>query len=108
MSQGQPNTGRDFESRVAQLYRAFGYSVEHDVLLDGQQVDLKVDRNMDGVGRISAIVECKDWDKRVGNQAAQEFVNTVSALRARNAVNAGVMVSSKGFTAQAKSIGDSV
>ena len=96
--------GRDFESRVGQLYGALGYAVDHNVRRHGQQIDILARRDIEGLQVLSVAVECKDWTRPVGNQEVQNFVASVAALRLANAVDAGVMVSAQGFTADAKSV----
>ena len=55
--------GNEFEDYVAYLYEGFGYSVERDVLLDGQQVDLLAKRQLPGAGPVRIAVECKYLSK---------------------------------------------
>ena len=96
--------GRRFERKVADAYRALGYTVEPNVALHGQQVDLIARREIEGSPTVVLAVECKDHAAPVDNQTVQEFVATVTALRAASAINGGVVVSANGFTAPARAV----
>ena len=95
-----------FQRRVADAYRALGYQVAPNVSLQGQQVDLVARRHDDGGPGHILDVECKDHRAPVGNQAVQDFVSSVTALRAADAVTAGVIVSASGFTSPARAVAD--
>ena len=96
--------GHSFERRVRDAYRALGYQVDSNLRLRGQQVDLVARRDVPGAPPVVLAVECKDQRAPLGNQAIQDFVATITALRASSAITAGVCVSASGFTADAHSV----
>lgn len=57
-NQGPP--WRAAEERVASLYRALGFTVARDVLVQGTQIDVVAEQRMGGLGQIRVAVEVKD------------------------------------------------
>jgi hypothetical protein len=51
---------RAAEERVASLYRALGFTVTRDVLVQGTQIDVVAEQRMGGLGQIRVGVEVKD------------------------------------------------
>ena len=95
--------GDAFELEVASHYEALGYEVEHDLDINGQQVDLLITRQLPGLGQVSYIVECRYKSHGVvGNQEVADFANVLSELQRQNQVHGGIMVSSRGFSRPAK------
>jgi hypothetical protein len=101
-------SGKAFERQVADIYRALGCRVTTNIQLPGQEADLLVTRYVEGFGTLTFMVECKDWSKSVGNQEVQNFIATVTTLRADNSIHYGVMVARCGFTPDARAIGDRI
>ncbi|MDQ6946640.1 MAG: restriction endonuclease, partial [Actinomycetota bacterium] len=97
-----------FERRIAELYRALGYDVKPNIGLYGQQVDLLAQRQVEGAGRITIAIECKDHARSLGNQVIQDFVATITSLRAADPSMVGVVVSASGFTQSARAVVQSV
>jgi len=96
--------GRAFEARVADAYRALGYQVEVNSSGPSQQIDLIARREVQGAGRLVVAIECKDHERKPENQDVQDFVSTVTALRATNAINHCVLVSASGFTSGSREL----
>jgi hypothetical protein len=104
----KPSSGKSFELNVADIYRSLGCKVEANIRLDGQEIDLLVNRYIEGMGPVSLLVECKDWARPIGNQVVQNIIATVNTLRAKGRVQFGVVVSKNGFTPDAKAAADGI
>lgn len=70
--------------------------------LPGKQTDLIARRQIEGGPTVTLAIECKDEKDPVGNGDAIEFISRVVAQRADSTISSGVMVSSSGFTADAR------
>lgn len=103
----QEPKGRSFEREVADAYRLLGYRVVPNTLLAGKQTDLIAERSVPGAPLVVLAIECKDHTAPIGNEAVLAFVNRVVAHRASNLISSGVLVSSSGFTANARQVADS-
>jgi hypothetical protein len=95
-----------FERDVGDLYRALGTEVQHDVMLAGIQIDLLVKESTSSGSRVTRLVECKAYASRVGLQPVRNFAMTSVLLRDRRLAEAATMVSTNGFTAQARLAAD--
>jgi hypothetical protein len=56
----QARAWRAAEERVASLYRALGFTVARDVLVQGTQIDVVAEQRMGGLGQIRVGVEVKE------------------------------------------------
>ena len=93
---------RQFEQYVASIYEHLGFSVTANVLLSGQQIDVLAQRIVSGLGRTRLIVECKYRSKgNVSNQELYDFATVFSAISQANNLDAAVMVTNSGFSAEA-------
>lgn len=104
-SQGpsRDTSGKSFEVRVADLYRALGYQVTPDVGLPGKQTDMMARLEVGGAPPIILAIECKDEARAIGNEKVHAFINRVINHRADSTISGGVMVASRGFTSGARS-----
>ncbi len=95
--------GDRFEADVAKLYMAMGYSVERNIPLAGQEIDIYAKRRFKGGGEHRIIVECKyrSGEARAGNQEIQSIAGAYNVLKQANEANACVIVTSNGFTKDA-------
>jgi hypothetical protein len=100
--------GREFERHVADFYRGLGWKVETNIRLNNQEIDIIASRHVEGLGPLISLIECKDWDRRLTNQEVQNFAATVITLRESGRVHSGVLVSRRGFTADAKGAADGI
>jgi hypothetical protein len=100
--------GLSFQRRVAEAYEGLGYATEQNVEIAGQQIDIIVQRADEAAPPTVLAIECKDYRARVSNQEVQNFVATVTALRAASRVDAGVLVTANGFTAPARAVVESI
>lgn len=91
-----------FERYVGDLYRALGAEVQHDVMLAGIQIDLLVNESTSSGSCVTRLVECKAYASRVGLQPVRGFAMTSVLLRDRGLAEASTLVSTNGFTAQAR------
>lgn len=96
--------GKAFEQKVADTYRLLGYRVVPNVLLGGKQTDLLAEQVVPGAPPIALAIECKDHATPVGNEDVLAFVNRVVTHRANNKISSGTLVSSSGFTANARQV----
>ncbi len=93
---------QSFEQRVADAFRSLGATVEHNVQVDGQQIDVLVrDQTAAGV-EVRLAVECKAYRRPVGVDDVNDFAAVLDALRALKTVVGGVLVSDSGFSRQAR------
>lgn len=97
-------SGKPFEERVADVYRALDYEVTFNVDVAGNQTDLLAERQIPGASRVVLAVECKDHSRAIGNDRVNAFVNRIVAQTRAGVVTGGVMVSRKGFTAKAQAV----
>lgn len=96
--------GNALEDYVAHLYEGFGYSVQRDVLICGQQVDVVVSRQLPGAGEVRIAVECKHLSKgQVSNQTIIDFNAFVTSALFQRAITKGVMITNSSFSRNAKS-----
>ena len=104
MAKKVTKTGKDLEQQVADAYRAIGArKVEHDVELAGHQIDVYVELGTTAEHSLHRIaVEAKDHAKPVGIRIVREFADVVNSLRRLGHVDEGVIVSSSGFSRQAR------
>ena len=103
---GRPRPSwRRFEDRVAGLYRLLGASVEQDVALGGNQIDILVTHRFAG-GTVRRAVECKDYSRSVGIDVINSFAAIAHLLRQRGLVDKATIVAAKGFTPPARAAAD--
>ena len=96
-------TGKKMERRVAKAYRRMhAWKVEHDVKIDGSQIDVYVEQHTRDRGVHRVAIEAKDWSKSVGIEVARKFVRLVDDLRQGGSIDEGIIVSAVGFTKQAR------
>lgn len=99
---GSLRPGKEFERRVADVYRALGYQVTPNLQLDGNQSDLVAHRHVEGGPTLKLIVECKDEKKAIGIKLVNDFIARIISEQAGPDILSGVMVSSSGFTQHAR------
>jgi hypothetical protein len=96
-------TGKKLERRVADAYRQMGaWKVEHDVELGGNQIDVYVELATPGRLLHRIAVEAKDYAKPVGIRIVNEYADIVHLLRRERLIDRGIIVSSAGFSKQAR------
>jgi Restriction endonuclease/NACHT domain len=95
-------SGKAFEVRVADAYRSLGYQVTHNVQLPGKQTDIIAQTRVQGGPLLTLAIECKDEARAVTNTVVLAFVHRVSAHANAGEITSGVMVSSNGFTPDAR------
>lgn len=101
-------SGAPFEGRVADVYRALGYHVVPNTELPGKQTDLIALRQVEGAPGIVLAIECKSDQRPVGNGEVLAFCASTTTLRAGGRVTAGAMVSSNGFTKDARAAAEAL
>lgn len=91
------------EQYVASLYRALGYRVERDVLVDGNQIDVVASKVVPAYGILKLLVEVKLRHTRpIGKDEVLSFRFTARSLIEAGQFSKAVMVSTSGFTRTAK------
>ncbi len=96
-------TGKELELRVAQAYRQMGArKVEHDVELSGHQIDVYVELETADRALHRIAVEAKDYNSPVGIAIIRDFSSIVDRLRRKRLIDEGVIVSTAGFSKQAR------
>jgi hypothetical protein len=90
----------ELEAYVASLYAILGYSVKTNVPLGGQQIDVLVERHLEGIGVTRVIIECKyKTSGSVSNQDVFDTISTLGALMKSHGISHCVMVTHTGFFA---------
>jgi hypothetical protein len=103
MAKKTTKMGKALERHVADAYRAIGArKVEHDVELAGHQIDVYVEMETADRALHRIAVEAKDYSKAVGIKIVRDFAAVVNTLRRLKLVDEGVIVSSSGFSRQAR------
>jgi hypothetical protein len=96
-------TGKELERRVANAYRQMGArKVEHDVELAGNQIDVYVELETPGRLLHRIAIEAKDWSNPVGIDIVNKFAIVADLLRRKRLIDEGVIVSTSGFSKQAR------
>jgi hypothetical protein len=86
------------EEYVGDLYRALGYTVERDVLLHGNQIDLLVSRSVAGAGAIRIAIEVKHRSSPVSKDDVNQFIAVSRRLLENGTVSKCVMVTDTTYT----------
>lgn len=94
--------GYALEREVAAIYRALGGRVEHDVSLAGNQIDIFVTEQTSSGASVKYAVECKAYSRPVGVDVINSFGAVSYLLRNRGLIDKAVVVSTNGFTNQAR------
>ncbi|UCG57269.1 MAG: restriction endonuclease, partial [Phycisphaerales bacterium] len=99
------SSGSSFEANCLKVLRLLGYSVELNVTVGGCQIDIFASYQT-GVISLRLMVECKDYavGRNVGVTELKEFAGVLQAARGR-AVDKGLMITTQGFTREAKEFG---
>jgi Hypothetical protein (DUF2513)/Restriction endonuclease len=97
--------GYQFEREVAAIYRALGARVEQDVVLAGNQIDIFVEEETSSGTKLRTAVECKAYSRPVGVDVVNQFASLIALLKQRGIVDRGALVTSQGFTNQARAAG---
>jgi hypothetical protein len=96
-------TGKELERRVVEAYRALGaWKVEHDVELEGHQIDVYVELETQDRGLHRIAVEAKEYSGKVGIRIVEDFLVVVDHLRRERLIDEGVIVSTAGFSRPAR------
>ena len=97
--------GYQFEREVAAIYRALGARVEQDIVLAGNQIDILIEEQTSSGTRLRTAVECKAYSRPVGIDVVNQFASLIALLKQRGMVDRGAIITSKGFTNQARAAG---
>jgi hypothetical protein len=96
----EPSTrseARKFEEDVASLYKYLGATVQMEVAIGGQRLDMLASFERPNLSTTLA-VECKYYSQLVGASSMNAFSAVVSRLRDQGVVDGGVLVTNTGFT----------
>jgi len=103
MARRTTKTGKALERQVADAYRAMGArKVEHDVEMAGHQIDVYVEMETADRALHRSAVEAKEYGETVGIGIIRDFSEVVNSLRRLGKVAEGVIVSTSGFSRQAR------
>ena len=97
-----PTKARQFERDVAAIYRALGSTVQQDVVLAGNQIDVFVQEKTSSGALVRTAIECKAYSKPIGLEIINQFASLVSLLKERKLIDRGAIVTTEGFTKQAR------
>ncbi|NVK20689.1 MAG: restriction endonuclease [Methylocystaceae bacterium] len=99
------NVGKNFEEKVATIYRRLGFKVTTNIEVPSKQIDLIAEKHIQGIGTTRLMVECKYRSSDpLSNTEVHEFVTTFKALADDYGFDRGVLISKSGFTKNAKAI----
>ena len=94
---------RQFEKDVCEIYALLGYEAEHDLRINGQQIDVIATHRLPGGILHRLIIDAKYSEKsKAGNDDIHSIVPAYQALKAMGQVDACVVVTTVGFTKDAK------
>lgn len=102
LARDAPTRARQFERDVAAIYRALGSTVQQDVVLAGNQIDVFVQEEPSSGALVRTAIECKAYSKPIGLEIVNQFASLVSLLKARKLIDRGAIVTTEGFTKQAR------
>lgn len=91
-----------FERRIAAIYRTLGASVEHNVVLAGNQIDILITEETRAGAKVRSAIECKYFSRHVGINVVNAFAGLASLLRERRLIHKAIIVSNSGFTPHAR------
>lgn len=103
----EPNTvGREFQARVADVYRLLGADVTENIDLLGKKIDILAEFPIPGsISKHTIIVECKsEAVNRAQNQRILEFAGLLKLARASGIGDAAEIVTIQPWSEQAKGI----
>lgn len=95
-----------FKHEVAALYSRFSTSVRCDVSLAGSRVDIVVVAPDGANQQVTKVVACKAFSVPVGVRQVRMFSRVSRLLRDRQLADAAAFVSAKGFTSEARRLGE--
>lgn len=90
-----------FEKEVADLFILQGYDVRRNIDIDGNDIDIFAEIGI-GPERFKAVIECKNYNRNVRISEVNKFYGLYKALRDKNRVDRGIMVSRQGFSESAR------
>lgn len=94
---------KSFEERVAELFRLLGYQTVVDYKRNDQQFDVRLEKR--GVPPTYALVECKDYQRPVGQEDLLKFVLKVQhAKKADNLPYQPIFIARSGFVNNAHEV----
>jgi Restriction endonuclease len=97
----ESESGREFESRVAAIFRQNGFNVEGEYAIAGSRVDLLAWR-LGNAGELRIAVSCKHGVRPVSLSALNAEAYFLQFLRDRGDVDVSLVISSGDFTPAAK------
>jgi WD40 repeat protein/MinD-like ATPase involved in chromosome partitioning or flagellar assembly len=93
--------GRKFEDKVAEVLRLMDMEVEPNTIASGRQTDMLA-HGKSGLQETHYVVECKDHQKPTGVDDIDSLHARVAAFQRKQPAAQGLLVSAKGFTAEAR------
>lgn len=95
--------GTSFENEVAEIYRNLDgvTKVIQNHLILGIQIDIYVEMQIQGGLSIRLAIDAKNYKKNVSAEEARKCVVDFNALKGRNSIDKGIIVSANGFTKDA-------
>ena len=99
-------TEQDMVTLVARAFSKLGAQVKINAIIQGMEADMLLEEEVP-TGSFATIVECKAYKSRVGVEVVQAFYGRLKQLEGRY-VQRGIIVSTHGFTQQAKVVAKSM
>ena len=102
---GHIGHGFEFEHKVAAIYQALGSKVEHDRTIAGILVDLLVTKTSPEGKTTKTAIECKAYNRPLDPDVVIPVAATAYVLKKTKNVDEVVLVSERGFTKAARTVG---
>jgi len=94
--------GNNFEFRIASLYEFLGFKTYRNREIQGQQIDIIAEKDVEGVGEIKLIIECKFLSRgSVANQVIYDFRNLIFSIKNTQNITKGIIVTNRSFSKEA-------
>lgn len=107
MSNSKPAKWLQLENYVASIFRSLGYHVERDLLIEGNQVDIRASKRVPGYGLVSSLVEVKYRSGRsLPKDEVLSFLHVAHPLLQSGQFTKAILVTNASFTKEGKAAVD--
>jgi WD40 repeat protein len=100
--------GKSFEEKTAEVFKLMGCEVELNRRIAGNEIDILIKKKSFAKRYDYYICECKDWDRKAGNEIVNKYVGVWAAVKQNlkqqdTVIDCRAMIiSPKGFTEDAR------
>lgn len=94
----------NYERHVTKILRTIGFqNIRHNCLIQGFQADILAELKISGFS-INTMIECKFYNKKIGNEIASKFLERIKFLRQNDKITLGILVTNIGFSKEAREV----